>query len=74
MQKKVNEFKVFCVANGIRQKVLSKKADVGITSLHYLQNEGKASPKTIQKIVDCLNRDFKINISFYELQDMVIGQ
>jgi hypothetical protein len=71
MENKVNGFKVFCVANGIKQKVLCEKADVGITSMHHLQNNGKASTKTVTKIVESLNRDFKINITVKELEEII---
>ncbi len=72
MGKKVNnKFKVFCVSNRIKQKDLSQKADVGITALHYLQNEGKASFKTLEKITKSLNEDFKVKITLEELREMI---
>ena len=66
-----NKFKVFCVANKIKQKDLSKKSDVGITALHYLQNEGKASYKTLEKVTKSLNKDFKVKITLEELREMI---
>lgn len=71
MLKKVNEFKVFCVANGIKQKVLCAKAGVGITSMHHLQNDGVATDKTVHKIVESINNDFGIRITFDELCEMI---
>jgi len=71
MENKVNGFKVFCVANGIKQKELCQKAGVGITSMHHLQNEGISSVKTITKIVECLEKDFSIKVTVEEIEEMI---
>lgn len=66
---KVNQLKVFLVGHNIGQKELHEQSGLGITSLHYMINEGRASNKTLRKVVTTLKESYGITISFEDLKE-----
>lgn len=58
----INQFKVWLMSNKIPQKELSSFSGVGVTSLHHFINEGIYTEKTMQKVVDCLQKKYKQDI------------
>ena len=73
MSNKVNQFKVWCMTNGVRQVDLGEKSEVGITTLHNLMNNSDATLKTMEKVAACLREDFGKEITAQEIQDMIKG-
>lgn len=68
---KVNELKLLLVKNGIKQRKLSEKSGLGITSLHNLINNGIGSEKTIKTVVECLKTDFSLEITEKKVSNML---
>ena len=68
---KVNQFKIWLVSNGIKQKKLSEKSGVGVTSLHHMINEGVASDETIDKVSLSLRMDFGKEIDSSAIFSMI---
>lgn len=71
MENKVNELKLYLVKNKVKQRELSKKSNLGITTLHNLINLGKGSPKTINAVVRSLNDDFGLDITEIKVSNML---
>lgn len=69
MSKKVSKLKIYFLQNGVKQKELAKKAGIGVTSAHYLINEGEATEKTFRKVADCLVNEYKLPITIEEVKE-----
>jgi len=68
---KVSKFKLFLIENGVKQRDLSIKSGLGVTTLHHLINSGDGSPKTIKKIVETLTKNFGLKITEQEISNML---
>lgn len=69
--KKPNQFKIWLISNGISQKELSLKCNVGVTNLHHLINEGKYTPRTIKSVAEALKSEYQKDITEEMIVSMV---
>ena len=70
-KKKPNQFKVWLVSNGIGHTELSLKSGLGITVLHYLINDSRATKRTIRMVADSLRKDFGKDITESIITNMI---
>jgi len=70
--KKVSKLKIFFVENQVPQKELAQQSGVGVTSLHYMINEKRATNKTLNRVVTCLKETYGITTTFEALKEMML--
>lgn len=68
---KTTKLKIFLVEKRIKQRELSKKSNLSVTSLHNLINKGKSSDKTIKALTDCFVNEYGFDMTEDDVKNLL---